>query len=180
MIADKLFIKEIIKILPDRLTKECFSISKKEINFIQDDEETQKCYFTKEITEGFKIINTNNKEINLFSLDGCFFASDDIKRCDGIVFNDKELCFFELKLNVVSKKGRNKRKNFNDAIEQLESTIDFFNKNNMNFFHLNEEAFICMKKNTYPTNTASKNRKKIIFLEKNKIPLFDKNIKIFN
>lgn len=179
MRKDRQFIDKIIETFPDRLTNECLSISQKDIDFIQDNEENQRCYFTGDTIEGFKIVNPNKKEINLFSVDGCFFSSDESKRCDGIIFDDKELCFFELKLNIVSKKGNKKRERFNSAIEQLETTIAFLINNKVGFCNLTPQAYICMFDNYYPSDNASIKRKKIAFLEKNNIPLFDKNIKQF-
>lgn len=179
---DEKFIDKIRNTFPDRLKNDCFSVSKLAVDYIQDNKNTQICYFTSGVLKGFKIENKHTKTINLFSIDGCFFADDDAKRCDGIVFDDIEICFLELKLNVTTKKGKNKRKRFNDAIIQLENTISFF-KNNINdedtFCKLLPEAYISMNKNSYPSDSASRKRKKVEFLERNSIPLIDKNIKVF-
>ncbi len=182
MRKDKNFIKKIIDTFPERKTDKCFSVSELVIDYIQDDDATQRCYFTEGNREGFKINNKNKIEINLFSIDGCFFADDDTKRCDGIVFDEKEICFFELKLNVISNKGSKKRERFNDAINQLENTITYLkngNENKVAFCELMPEAFICMNNKSYPSNKASINQKKVKFLDRNKIPLYDKNEKTF-
>ncbi len=179
MRTDKQFINQLINTFSDRHIDKCFYISEEKLDFIQDDEETQKCYFTNGEKDGFRIENPEKKEVNLLALDGCFFSDDEIRRCDGIVFDDKELCFFELKLNAFSSKGNKKRKNFKDAIEQLESTINFFNQNDVDFSIFSKEAFVCMNNKSYPKNTATRNFKKVAFLKKNNIPLIDKNIKIF-
>lgn len=180
---DKQFIQQLVEVFPDRKVLECLSISDLDMDFIQDNEETQRCYFTEGLPDGFKIINQKRKEINLLSVDACFFSGNDGKRCDGIVFDNKEICFFELKLNVESTKGSKKRKHFDYAIEQLESTITFFQSNpiieEMESCNLSPEAYICMNDNSYPTDNASKKIKKVAFLVRNKIPLFDRNYKEF-
>ena len=160
------------------MTEGCWSISQLEVDYIQDEEETQRVYFTGGAIEGFKIVNTSKKEINLLAVDGGFMAKDTCKKCDGVVFDDEELCFFELKLNMTSGSKKKKVKNFKTAIEQLESTITFF-KNNIDFCALNLEAYLCMKDNSYPKSTASRTQKRVAFLNKNSIPLFDKNKKEF-
>ncbi len=140
------FINLLQQNLQDREIDSCISQSKLEIDFIQDDADTQKAYFTQGVEDGFKIINTNQKNISLLLLDGCFFTDNDGKRCDGIVFDNKELCLFELKLNVTSRRGTKKRERFNDAIEQLGITITFFNNVNQNILKSfsKSSAFICM------------------------------------
>jgi len=139
MRKDKIFIEQIIKNFPDRFSNECLSISNLEIDYVQDNEENQKCYFTENQKVGFKIINNKKQEINLFSLDGCFFTYKDVKRCDCIIFNNIDLCFCELKLNVESVKGDKKRRHFDYAIEQLESSINFFKTNlNQDYSFFNE------------------------------------------
>ena len=140
------FINLLQQNLQDREIDSCISQSKLEIDFIQDDADTQKAYFTQGVEDGFKIINTNQKNICLLLLDGCFFTDNDGKRCDGIVFDNNELCLFELKLNVTSRRGTKKRERFNDAIEQLGITITFFNNVNQNILKSfsKSSAFICM------------------------------------
>lgn len=160
----------------------CISQSNLNIDFIQDDAATQKAYFTQGVENGFKIINTNQKNISLFSLDGCFFTDSDGKRCDGIVFDDNEMCLFELKLNVTSQRGAKKRERYNDAIEQLGTTITFFNDVNQNILKSLSKcsAYICMPTQSYPRNTATKTQKKVLFLQKYRVELFDENEKEFN
>jgi len=166
----------------EREVDSCISQSNLNIDFIQDDTDTQKAYFTQGVEEGFRIINTNQKNISLLSLDGCFFTNDDMKRCDGIVFDDNELCLFELKLNVTSRRSAKKRERYKDAIEQLGTTITFFNNVNQNILNSvsKSSAYICMPTQSYPRNTAANTQKKVLFLQEYGIELFDKNEKEFN
>lgn len=174
------FINLVQQSFQEREIDNCVNQSNLKIDFIQDDAGTQ-AYFTHGIGNGFKIINPNQKDISLFSLDGCFFTDSDGKRCDGIVFDKNELCLFELKFNVTSRRGIKKRERYNDAIEQLGATITFFNNVNQNILKSfsKSSAYICMPTQSYPRNPATKTHKKVAFLEKYGVKLFDKNEKEF-
>lgn len=183
MRKDQQFIQKLKEKYPNRLKDECVSISILDEDFIKDDKKGQSCYFTRGIPDGFQIINNNEKEINLLALDDCFFTQNDEKRCDGIVFDDVDLCFFELNFEMESSRGKRKKKKFFEAIEQLESTFQFFgintNQTSNDFCGLNIKAYICMKANSYPSNPATIKQKRVDFLERNRIPLIDKNRKEF-
>jgi len=115
------------------------------------------------------------------ALDACFFQSDDPKRCDCILFDDRYLCFVELKLNVnVRRQAADK---LNDARRQLGSSIQFFKIKILP--HLSSavayklEAYAVMQDNIYPSNRASRNTVFVRFLEEHGVALFEKNTKSF-
>jgi len=178
---DKEFIKQLVESFPNKPTKDCLSISKKSVDYIQDGEDNERCYFTDRIDNGFKIINSKNKSVNLFATDDCFFSGKvkNLKKCDGIIFDDKELCFFELKLKMTTKNEQTKQERYTDAIEQLESTISFFQNNKINYNSLIPQAYICMFNEYYPTNRTSTKYKREKFFERNNVSLHNKNTKEF-
>ncbi len=181
MKKDQHFINTLIAAFPERKTEECLSTSTKIIDYIQDDKKTEKSFFSKQEVNGFTIINKKQKTINLFSFDGCFFSSKDKKRCDGIVFDSVDLCFFELRLNVNSRRNTVRKKKYIEAIAKLEDSINYINENiTISTIGLKPQAYIVMQENKYPSNSATMFEKEVAFLEKNKVQLFSKNAKVFH
>jgi hypothetical protein len=178
----RIFKAKLQEVIEKAISDNCFEYTSEKVSHIEDLGENQKCSFTNNAIDTFKITNQTNAEICLLSVDGCWFKSDDDSRCDGIVFNNREICFFELKLNAVSNRNKTKKENFKKAVSQLESTINFIKESfvakNLKIEHT-MQAFVCMRPKSYPNNTATISQKRVEFLEKNSIPLFPENEKIF-
>lgn len=180
----KNFIDDITELFNSCKITDCITKTTQAEFLIQDDETTQRPYITfQQNSNGFRIINSSNTELFLLAVDGCLFKSDQGERCDGVILGINDVCLFELKFNTTSTRGNRKRENFKKAISQLESTIDFFktsfHSKSKNIFDYNIEAYICMPDTSYPRDRASRNQKKVSFLEKNGVPLYDENIKEF-
>ncbi len=174
--------KNFLTVMAGELSESCFEKTSNDETFIDDLGINQKCGFTTSSTNTFKILNPAKKDLYLLSVDGCWFDSSDKSRCDGIVFDDKELCFFELKLNSTSTKNKRRKENFKKAISQLETTINYTKKSFLDkkvMIKHKMEAFICMRMNSYPSNKAYLTNKRVEFLIKNKLPLFHENKKTF-
>ncbi|MDD4730149.1 MAG: hypothetical protein PHN55_15535 [Dysgonamonadaceae bacterium] len=178
----KQFKATLIEVIGEALSESCFENTSENLKYIDDLGDNQKCTFTNNEKDTFRINNPTEKELYLLSVDGCWFRSSDKSRCDGIIFDDLVLCFFELKLNATSTRNKRKKDNFKKAISQLEETINHtrtaFHTNNVELEH-NLEAYVCMRPNSYPNNKASVNQKRVEFLERNRIPLFPENEKSF-
>jgi hypothetical protein len=100
--------------------------------------------------------------------------------CDAILYNEKDFCFIELKLNASSLKDRAIMTNRKKAISQLENTLDKFDAIlSKNYNGLNLEAYVSTIP-TYPRNNTAFQALARVFLEKNGVPLFEENSKIFN
>jgi hypothetical protein len=100
--------------------------------------------------------------------------------CDAILFNEKDFCFVELKLNASSLKDRAIMTNRKKAISQLENTLDKFDTVlSKNYNGLNLEAYVSTIP-IYPRNNTAFQALARVFLEKNGVPLLEENSKIFN
>jgi hypothetical protein len=122
----------------------------------------------------FKIINPNapRNPVYLLAIDNCFFnVRYQKKRIDCLVFNNLELCFVELKLDIKSSSEQSKLDRIEDAIEQIEATINFFKDH---FFQASQDflklgfkiyqAYIVFpSQSSYPRSSASKNTRKLKF-----------------
>jgi hypothetical protein len=96
--------------------------------------------------------------------------------CDAVIFDEKDFCFLEFKLNASSLKKvvQNRVK----AISQLSNTIDLFDeKLDRNYEGLHLEAYIATPL-SYPRNDASWKKLAVEFLEKYGIPIFETNEKV--
>lgn len=127
---------------------------------------------------GFKIDNPQQKQILMVSIDGCLLDSRAGKRCDCLVFDNADLCFVELKLNVSSFKQSSSASK--EAREQLEASISYFKT------ILDElltgmalEAFIVMKEQVYPRVRANRSNLFVSFQERTGVSLYEKNHKQF-
>ena len=96
--------------------------------------------------------------------------------CDCIVFNTRDFCFIEMKLNATSLTKVNQ--NRNKGVQQLSNTIDLFDtKLNRNYNDLHLEAYLCTPK-TYPRQNAAFQAIRLAFLEEKGIELFEADEKI--
>ena len=139
-----------------------------------------RCYIR---TNGqFKVINSNEKEINFLAVDKCiFFDDDEFKKCDCIVFDNKFFCFIEIKeFNTTRKVGKRRRAKREASLNQVKSTIEKFKEK----FEIDREleAYICVKKATegIPSTQASSSDRKLEFEEELRTKLFDGCQKEFN
>jgi hypothetical protein len=160
-------------------TKQCFII-------IDIKKDTNTCTFNININEISIIIEEfdytkifeirNATKIGFIPVDGKQGFLGGQSHCDFIVFDVNDFCFVELKLNATSE--RKIKKNREKAIEQLVSTINFFNKKlDKNYLDLNLEAYVCTPE-FYPRDDATWKSLAIEFLENYGIELFESNHKI--
>ena len=115
----------------------CLEIVNNKYFEILDHEIDKRCYIVSENGQ-FKVSNSCQKELNFVAIDNCLFDSSDVQRSDCMVFDNKIICFIELK----NCKNKNISKNRKKAKSQLISTIEFFRDNFDLEFEL--EAYICV------------------------------------
>lgn len=129
----------------------------------------------------FTVNNPNQKEVGFIPIDGKNgLIGLGNSCCDFVIFNENDFCFVELKLNTTSERKINT--NLNQAVEQLEKTIEYFdNKLHNNYLQLNLEAYICFSQfyQTYPRFSPSSQSARRSFQDKNEILLFLENQKTF-
>ncbi len=128
----------------------------------------------------FSIKNKNEEEIFFVTIDGKdgLLGFGD-SHCDAAIFNEKDFCFLEFKLNATSTTDRAIRKNRKKAISQLSNTINLFDvKLKRNYSGLNIEAYVSTPQ-TYPRKDTSWVNFEVQFLEEFGIPLFESNKKAF-
>jgi len=117
--------------------KSCLEIVNNKYFEILDHEINKRCYIVSENGQ-FKVSNSCQKELNFIAIDNCLFDSSDGERSDCMIFDDKIICFIELK----NCKNKNISKNRKKAKSQLISTIKFFKDKFDLDFEL--EAYICV------------------------------------
>jgi hypothetical protein len=114
--------------------------------------------------------NTNQINIEFVKTDKCLFT-DQISKCDCILYSTSKLFFVEIKWS--SSGTRNKKRN--KAVEQLAATIEEVIGQGIDLTNYETKAIICFKRqDVYPTR-ASSNTQKAIFLEKYKVKLEEGN-----
>jgi hypothetical protein len=176
-------------LIQERLTNafpqfwDCFSIdTRSEIKIIDYDglHELRKSYLVNEdntittkqgkilidslaMEKSFKV--SNIEKIGFIPIDGQGGLSEK-GGCDFVIFDNKDFCFVEIKLNATSLKRRAVGENRAKAIGQLSKTIDLFNeKLNKNYSELKLEAYVSTPK-TYPKVRSSRVDVRAEFLEK--------------
>lgn len=85
--------------------------------------------------------NTNKIELTFTATDACVIKPDEQPgrgRCDGMLTSSEHLYFIELK--------EEDKAWINDAVTQLESTIEFFKKDNDITKYKHKKAFACNKR----------------------------------
>ena len=139
--------------------EECSEITLLPIFFIKDGEDKEPAYIVLEKGE-FNIINANKKKLTFIATDSCVYKSDDEKRCDCVVHDDKTFCFKELK----NCKRTNWQKHRETAEKQLETTIRNFEAENI-IKDKNLEAYMCCTctiENKYTKIKRASNKSEII------------------
>jgi len=139
--------------------EECSESTPLPIFFIKDGENKEPAYLDPNNGE-FNIRNFTAKELTFIATDSCVYTSDDEKRCDCVVHDDKTFCFIELK-NCKRTNWQNHREK---AERQLETTIRNFEAENI-LNGKNLEAYMCCTctiNNEYTKIKRASNKSEII------------------
>ena len=124
----------------------------------------------------FSVKNPTGQLYTLIQIDNGIIKSSATKKCDCAIANRASLCFLEFKANAYSTNASTIQKNYRKAMEQLSTTIGFFDS------HLSTcgqdirtlravEAFICFR-HGYPRKTSSQMNYQVAFaVANNGIPL---------
>lgn len=123
----------------------------------------------------FAVENPNGGRYALLQIDNGIIQSSSTKKCDCIIVNASSLCFIEFKANAYSNNISTIKKNYAKAMEQLRTTIGFFdahhNSKGVDFRTLRGvEAYICFRQG-YPRSTSSQMNYQVSFATNNRIPL---------
>lgn len=118
------------------------------------------------------VYNNNKSEVTVIKTDNCLL-SEDTQKCDCIVLNDTTMYLVEIK------DAKDRATARNNAISQLEATIEVLIANGIQVGKIGAKAIICFKQGkTKPTN-ASQNSKAAIFRSKYKVSLEEGNAIFF-
>ena len=124
----------------------------------------------------FAVENHSGQPYTLMQIDNGIIKSSATKKCDCAIANSASLCFIEFKANAYSAKASTIQKNYRKALEQLSTTIGFFDSHlstcGQNIRTLRAvEAIICFR-HGYPRKTSSQMNYQIAFAAANNgIPL---------
>ncbi len=124
----------------------------------------------------FSVSNPTQKPYALLQIDNGIIQSSETKKCDCAIANEASLCFIEFKANANSSNLSTIAKNYKKAIEQLITTIGFFDTHHMSqgidFRTLRAvEAYICFRQG-YPRSTSTQMNYQVSFAAtSNGIPL---------
>jgi len=184
-------IKQLDVAFKDRATKpsECISFENEKSFFIDDNESIGFCVIQKgneehlDTSRLFRIINSQNENIALWAVDGCFILKGKSpEHCDCIIFNNKDFCFAEFKFNSTSTNLQTIKENREKAINQLRSMILMiehrFKKMNFNYLGYNLEAYLCTPE-TYPSKNTAVSDFAVEFVENYGVRLYEENKKNF-
>ncbi len=169
-------IKQLIDSYPNITSNRCLKVENS--NFFIEDRDKKITIFYKESeakSQFFKITNKTQKKTRFLAVDNCIFLDKDGKRCDSIIFNNKEFLFIELK--KINKSNANRSMKM--AIKQLQSTIKDFTTR-INFSNYNLEAYVCIGKRGIPRNNATSKAEKVNFMIDYNVKLFTSCNKEFN
>ncbi|MDR0415443.1 MAG: hypothetical protein LBH84_08550 [Prevotellaceae bacterium] len=113
----------------------------------------------------------NSSEIGFIPTDGRGLLKS--RCCDFVFFNDTNFCLVELKLNATSTNDLTIRNNRVKAIEQLKSTLRYFDKIlSKDYSGLELEAFVATP-DTYPQRDTAFQSLSVSFLEATGVKLFE-------
>ena len=145
--------------------------------------------FAAKSSNSFEVGNPNRTRIHLIAIDqglDNFLEDYTGKRPEGILLNKNDLCFIELKLNVVSQNSITQTQRVEEAIEQFDNFIPYlknrFNELSNNFMRLGfdkYEAYVVLPSSRYPRFSASTAIRKLAFGKRHGIELFETNLKVF-
>lgn len=131
----------------------------------------------------FSVSNPTQKPYALLQIDNGIIQSSETKKCDCAIANDASLCFIEFKANANSSNLSTIAKNYKKAIEQLITTIGFFDTHHksqgIDFRTLRAvEAYICFR-HGYPRSTSTQMNYQVSFaVTSNGIPLSFRRSKV--
>jgi len=139
----------------------------------------------------FEIKNPNSTQIHLLAIDMgfiSFLAGYRGKRPEGILLNQKDFCFVELKLNVTSSSTSIQKDRIDDAIAKFDNFIPdikhrfltLLAKDFMDLGFEKYEAYIVLPTNRTPRFSSSVANKQVNFLARHNVALFVTNIKVFS
>ncbi len=129
------------------LVNTCSEPARDDIEFgLCDDQNGKKAYSNVDTPAKWIAIvkNTNNINLVFTPIDKCLIKDDEFPgrgRCDGLLMSAKHLYFIELKDEAKSW--------ISGAIDQLESTIEFFKENHDINLYPYKKAFACNKKHRH-------------------------------
>lgn len=131
----------------------------------------------------FSVSNPTQKPYALLQIDNGIIQSSETKKCDCAIANDASLCFIEFKANANSSNLSTIAKNYKKAIEQLITTIGFFDTHHksqgIDFRTLRAvEAYICFR-HGYPRSTSTQMNYQVSFaVTSNGVPLSFRRSKV--
>lgn len=142
-------------------------------------------------TLSFIIRNPSQTLIHLLAIDQGFDAcltGYSGKRPEGILLNQNDFCFVELKLNVTSKSATTQTDRIEEAIQKFNNFIPdlksrfstLLAKDFMLLGFSKYEAYIVLPASKYPRFSASQANRKEAFRLMHNIELFEINIKVFS
>lgn len=118
--------------------------------------------------------NDSGAGIFLVKTDKCLFT-DEVSKCDCILFNDKKCFFVEIKTSSPGGRGNKRQK----AVVQLATTIELIINSGIDLAPLELKAIICFKRNDIYPVRASFNTQRAAFMEKYGVSLDEGNLLSF-
>lgn len=124
----------------------------------------------------FAVENPTGQPYALLQIDNGIIKSSATKKCDCAIANSASLSFIEFKANAYSSNASTIQKNYRKAIEQLSTTIGFFDDylstSGQDIRSLRAvDAFVCFR-HGYPRKTSSQMNYQVAFAAANNgIPL---------
>ena len=128
MDSDVRFLHEFQKVFDDTLILETSSYYSKSNEFYLYIIDKPPICFTESTPNSFNVQNPNETRIHLIAIDqglDAFLKDYTGKRPEGILLNKNNLCFIELKLNVVSEEEKKQTKRIEEAIKQFDNFIPY-------------------------------------------------------
>lgn len=159
---------------------ECWTVRMdSELVVIDDDEEKCSRFSNNldDLQKALLVINKNNKQIVLLSIDNKLIVNHEGGIADCALFDDKQFHFVEFKTNAYGNSSEQVRETFDKATSQLKETIRVF-RNRLQDVNVVFEDTITLSCNVvvsqrFPKSRAIKQEYQISFAdENNNIPLF--------
>lgn len=159
---------------------ECWTVRMDSVLMVIDDDEEKFSRFTDNPDDDQKalmVINENNREIVLLSIDNKLIKEHVGGICDCALFDDKQFRFIEFKTNAYGNSTEQVRETFDKATSQLRETIHVFRdklqKVDIAFGDVVTLSCHVVVSQRFPRSRAVKQEYQISFADKNdNIPLF--------
>lgn len=163
----------------------CWTVRMDSNLLVIDDDESKYTHFSDDFEhDGRKallIINAENRQIVLLSIDNKLFASLPGGIADAALFDEEQFHFMEFKTNAYGNSDEAVRQNFDKATSQLKATLNLFcdrtKKAGIDFKQ--SVALTChvITLESYPKSKATKQEYRVAFLEDTGIELcFDRKL----